>query len=53
MERTPLRCSRTSPPRSPFPPPDLLESRWFLHEASLAQKFFLLWFVGLVARLKY
>lgn len=35
------------------PPPDLLESRWFLHEAGLAHKLFLLWFVGLVARLKY
>ncbi|KAI7837279.1 hypothetical protein COHA_008893 [Chlorella ohadii] len=33
--------------------PDLLESRWFLHEAGLAHKLFLLWFVGLVARLKY
>lgn len=33
--------------------PDLLESRWFLQEACLVHKLFLLWFVGLVARLKY
>lgn len=38
----------------PAPPAaDLLESAWFLREATLAQRLFFLWFVGLVARLKY
>lgn len=32
---------------------DLLEGRWFQHEASLVQRFFFLWLVGLAARCKY
>lgn len=32
---------------------DLLESRYFQEEVSLAQRFFLLWVVGFAARCKY
>lgn len=34
-------------------PAGLLESRWFQQEASLPQRLFFLWLVGLVARFKY
>lgn len=37
----------------PPPPADLLEGGWFQQEATLAQRFFFLWLVSLVARFKY
>lgn len=54
---TQLRCSsrpRHAPPAPPSPPPtEFLESRYFLHDASLPRRLLYLWLVGAVARCKY